>query len=232
MPPTVRELVTDGRAPGTAPSVSTGVGTAVGDLLVAFYADDYGTLAQAASTPGGTSGTWTTVTRQEVNPGSSTRGHGCLWTRSVTTAGAQTVSAGSANAEAGCALYVYVVTGADLSSPLDAWQAAWSGASTFTAHTIPSLTSERPNGLLLAFSLADCNASGANINYTVPSGMTADVELEPTLYMTTRAARLALGAPGTTGDKTFTSSAARQYLSIGAIVQSPQQGPLMFFGES
>lgn len=192
--PTVREVVQNS-ASGAGVTVTTGAGTQVGDYLVCIHGCDYGTLA-GMTTPTGTSGIWTTQASADL--GANTI-HTKLWTRSVTVAGAQTVTVPDQGFGEENFQFTYVVAG--VSTP-DGAAGITDGAG--VSATAPSVSPTGTDDLLLCAWFSASNV----VTYTAPAGMTNLLEEETAGFSTLGTARQVLSASGATGTRVATSAPA------------------------
>ena len=231
MAPTIRQYVNDGSGANANATAATGSGTQAGDLVVACLVSDYGSEAQLPASPSGTpAGTWNHEFTANVN--GTNRCWAKWWWRITTVGGVHNVNGKSANTEAGNAMHVWVVTAGtfDTTDPVSTFAWNGSGTGTSTQHTIASVNGPDANCLWLGVGVSDGNVSG-NVNYTgAPSGSTWETpELDPTIYFTTRGARITTGIPATPGGaigaKTFTASAARQWVASSILIRPPAAAP-------
>jgi hypothetical protein len=219
----VRQFLSGSDNTGTATlTLTTGSGTAVGDFLVCIHGTDYYTLA-GMTTPTGTAGTWAQQTQAD---GGSGFGHFKVWTRSVTAGGAQTVTV-PRNQDAAQHAGLYVLTDVHATGPVDG--AAGASGANSTSLVAPSVSPVGDDDLLLcAFMTAAGNFASTNL--TPPSGMTEDVELDPT-YSTSSYNRQTLAASGATGTRTAVAAVAHPWVAVsiairGAAAAAPVARPL------
>lgn len=195
----IREAVVNSTATTTC-TTTTGAGTAVDDLLVAFHSMP---LSGATSdTLTGTAGTWTA--RASYSNASDWAQIFCS-TRPVTVAGAQTVTGTrtSSSQANGNFVGVLVVSGADLTTPLDGTPTNVSVAA--TTAVLPAVTTTATNSLLIGAVCATSASTSPTYTFTPPSGMTEQYDRNAQAGGFT-AATLALTSAGSTGTKTFTAS--------------------------
>lgn len=103
-------------------------------------------------------------------------------------------------------LIVYVLSGVDISTPIDDAQSA-TGASSST-QTAPAVSPTTTDAFLICE--VNTGASGGN-TYTPPSGMTEDCDLSLVGLYQASSASLQLSASGSTGTKSFTANASNPY---------------------
>jgi len=218
--PTVREVLTSAAYSGTtsSTSITTGAGTQVGDLLVAFGGvpfNDVGiTTTTVPNAPTGTSGTWTNrgaVNRQDARP------HLQIWTRPVTTAGAQTVTWGVAptGSDSSAHLTVYVLSGAGLSVGA---AAITIGMPANTSWPAPSVACAVNDLLLCDWQpFFGGNAEGTSTPPTIPASMSNPITTPVTDTSVQRSAREVITTGTTTGTRTATAPAANLAYIAGSI---------------
>jgi hypothetical protein len=136
-----------------------------GDLLVIFVGNDWYTLATLATpTVGGSTSGVTAVTNGSADAGTNSA-HVKAWTKEITSTGDVTVSCtftGTADEEK--CLAVYVLSGADVASPIDGGSAGAAGSFATPAASTWICTGVTPTGSA-AYLIAHGN-SGAGIAAT------------------------------------------------------------------
>lgn len=205
MPATVREVVSGSAYAGTTSSktVTTGSATAVGDLLVAVVGADYVNNGAALPTPTGTAGTWsprTVITNDSNLAGRAALG---IFTRPVTVAGAQTVTAAlAAIGDTAVFLAVYVVADPDPTTPVLGGSSVY-GDGTGTTSVAPAVTGDVGAVLLCGWqSTYNTGTTAANGGYTPPvPPMTGAFTTPVADGATLDSAREALSAAGSTGTR-------------------------------
>lgn len=192
--PVVREVVQNSVSGGVV-TVTTGAGTQVGDLLICIHGCDFGDLA-GMTTPIGTSGTWTEQANADL--GTNTI-HMKIWTRTVTSGGAQTVTVPDQGFGEENFQFTHVV------SSVDSVDGA-AGTTTGTGNTAgaPSVSPSGADDLLICAWLTANNV----VNFTAPGGMTDLLEEEAAGFVTLATAREVLAASGATGTRTATCTPA------------------------
>jgi hypothetical protein len=179
----------------------TASGTAVDDILVCFHGTDFSDLADLVS-PTGTSGTWTL---QASGSGGTNESHMKVWTRPVTSGGAQTVTVTGINGSTGMHQALYVLRGCNPADFMDGAAGSQGGAS--TSHVAPSVSPGTTDAYLI--SAAQAHDPG---NYTAPGSMLERTETDGA-FSTMTTATETLSASGATGTRTFTFSASSSYAS-------------------
>lgn len=212
--PTWREILAPAAATGTSMTLTTTSTTAVDDLLVLFHFYDFNTLADL-TTPTGTAGTWTL---QASGDQGNNEMHVKVWTRPVTSAGAQTVNCTSSTSNGSHMPVLYVLDGSGLTLSVDG--AAGSQGLASTAHTCPSVTTVGSDNLLI------CGAGtspSAAVDYTW-STMTERSEVDVGTFSTASTATETLAASGATGTRTATSSTSQDWASASIAIRGVATG--------
>ena len=211
--PTIREVVSTA-ASGANATVTTGAGTAVNDVLVCFAGDDFYTAAEYGPP---TPGTW--VLEVTGDRGSNAP-HMKIYTRTVTSGGAQTVTVPrSSHGDEEVYNTTFVLTGADTTTPND--NAAGSSGAASTSHVAPSVSPTTSDALLLCGVQSDGSGAGS---YTPPSGMTERSDITDGGFANSSTASLVLAASGATGTKTFTATVSASYASASIAIKGPGGG--------
>lgn len=179
---------------------------AVGDTLVAFQVCDYmtSTAALVAPTTVAGVGAWTALTAGVKGGDVYSRG----WRALVTTAGTRTVTMTRPAWGSGFnTVHVVRLSGVDPLQPIDGTPTT-GGATTGSSLSIPAVTCETPDAILLA-----CWGGlqyGGNLTITKPAAMTSLATASPRdpgqAYVAS--ARQQLSAAGSTGTRVATSSPA------------------------
>jgi len=191
--PTIREVLATSTSGGTA-SVTTGAGTASGDYLVVFHSEDWVTLADMTA-PTGTGGTWAEQTNADLGTNNT---HMKVWTRQVTSSGAQTVSCASHSGDE-VVIHVYVLAGVGTIKD-DAL--GITGAVTGNSASAPSVNPTGTDDLLLC---AWASGTASQFDAIVaPGGMTPTGPT--TNAITLYSASQTLAASGATGTRNTTGT--------------------------
>ena len=215
--PAVRELVAPAIGTGASLTATTGAGTAVGDLLVLIHGYDY-YAATNMLTPTGTAGTWTL---QCTGDGGTNRTHIKVWTRPVSSGGAQTVTVNSSGTnDATHFVNVYVLNGSTLTLAVDG-AAGQNGTGGGTSHDCPSVSPTGADDLLICAAGAGPDQNG---DYTAPSGMTKQNELDNTPFSTMATFTQTLSASGATGTKSATFTANEIYAAVSIAISGTAGG--------
>lgn len=201
-------------AVGETVTVTTAADTAVGDVLLCLHAKDYYTATTSMTTPTGTAGTWTQRAFRDTGTNYAKIK---AWTRTVTVAGAQTVTIPAPDDAARCNV-VLVLSECDDTDPIPVNAG---GGSTANSATLTSPTVTPPvAGSLLVVAYMTGGRLFANSNIT-PNGtgpVTELIELD-TGYSTMSVGTLALPGTGATGAKTAACSPSDAYASLSLIVR-------------
>ncbi|MFI6732111.1 hypothetical protein ACIBI9_04190 [Nonomuraea sp. NPDC050451] len=213
--PNVVEVLQDSQS-GANASVSTAAGTQVGDLLVAAFGNNYFDGANMAA-PTGTAGTWTPKAYGDAGVNTA---HLRIYTRSVTSGGAQTVTISPVSSEE-VYLFVYVIR--DWITVDDATASA--SATQTTSPVAPSATAIGADDLLLCFWQTGAPHGGPTFT-AAPGGMTNLLQVADPVGPFSRlgTARQVLAASGATGSRTATISAASQYASASIVIAGASGG--------
>ncbi|TMR11747.1 hypothetical protein ETD86_34835 [Nonomuraea turkmeniaca] len=213
--PTIVEVLSDSDS-GAAASVTTGAGTQVGDLLVAAFGNNYFDGAGMAA-PTGTAGTWT---QKAYGDAGINTAHLRLYTREVTSGGAQTVTVSPVSSEE-VYLFVHVLRGW---SAVDDAQSNASATQT-TSPVAPSATATGVDDLLLCFWQTGAPHGGPTFT-AAPSGMTDLQQVADPAGPFSRlgTARQTLAASGATGTRTATINSASQYAACSIVIAGASSG--------
>jgi len=231
--PVVEEYLA-GVALGADVTLVTGAGTQVGWVLLAVQGWDY-SPGHEMKPPTGTAGDWKRVgyfTLGENGAVSFSAAVGfrySLWTRTVTSGGAQTVTMrrdNNAQTDNHCRLYVLSgvraytpirFRGSGVNSTLDELYS--------TSHVAGQTYAPDDDALLIAIWLSGDNGVGSS-NLTLPASLTIQAELDG-FFSTSRSGYVALAAAGPTGELTATDSFNNGYCAL-QIVVSGSQGAVTF----
>lgn len=205
--PTVREVVTAHNS-GADATATTGAGTQAGDVLLAIHVEDFLTLADMTA-PTGTAGTWTEQTSVDLGTNNT---HMKIWSRTVSSGGAQTVTVASHSGDE-VLLHVYVLAGVNT---VNDGTASGSGTVTTNSMVAPSVSPTGSDDLLIC-----AWASGGSdlTAVTAPAGMTGT---GPTTdFVTLYSAYQALAASGATGTRATSSTLpdTRPYCALSIAVK-------------
>lgn len=213
--PDVVEVLSDSQSNANA-SVATGAGTQVGDLLVAAFGNNYFDGAGMAA-PTGTAGTWTSEAYGDAGVNTA---HLRLYTREVTSGGAQTVTISPVSSEE---VYLFVYVLRNWSVVDDAQSNA--SASQTTNPVAPSATAAGADDLLLCFWQTGAPHGGPTFT-GAPSGMTDLLQVADPAGPFSRlaTARQTLSASGATGSRTTTISASTQYAACSIVIAGASSG--------
>lgn len=192
-----------------------------GDVLIIIHGNDYYDITNLVTpTVGGSTTGVTAITGATVDAGSLTS-HAKCWYYVVGSTGDLTVSeteSGAGDEEK--LLVVYVLSGADTSTVIDAAGGTFS-ATTTTSPLAPSVSPTSPD----AFLICHTHPIGSPADpYTPPSGMTESYDTTDGGHNISLAgATVQLSASGATGTKTFGSFGSRGYvgLSIAVLTAGP-----------
>lgn len=209
--PTIRETahnVAVAAAGGNAAvSTSTSSAPQVGDLLVAACGYDYESASMMVAPTGANGVTWTQQLAAD-SAGNTGAGvgvnlpHTKVWTATVGTAGVQTVTANTSGAGAGNDSFIalYVITGHDPTTPVEAVATSNEGGTAQAPPSIaPSAANNASNALLLCGWFTGSSISAGN--YTPQGSMTEQTEDIAGVYDTFTTASEALTATGDTGTR-------------------------------
>jgi hypothetical protein len=213
--PNVVEVLQDSQSNANA-SITTAAGTQAGDLLVAAFGNNYYSGASMVP-PTGTAGTW--ADRAFGDAGTNTA-HLRLYTRQVTSGGAQTVTVAPVTNEE-VYLFVYVIR--DWSAVDDA--TATASATQTVSPVASSAVAVGVDDLLLCFWQTGAPHGGPTVS-AVGGGMTDLLsERDPAgPFSVLATARQVLAASGATGTRTATISAASQYAGASIVIAGTSGG--------
>jgi hypothetical protein len=219
----IRNSVPTVSAVGTATLSITLSGTTqpqAGDLLVIIHCNDFYALTNMPTPTVG--GSTTGVTAITSADGGSNQGHVKAYYYVVTSTANLTVAVtetGSADEEKD--LIVYVLSGADTTTPIDG-SGAGATTTSSTSHTAPSVSPTATDSFLI------CHAnsgSGTNVaSYTPPSGMTEKYDTSNSGFMGVTGAIQQLSASGATGTKTFTASSPAPGVMVSFAIKTASTG--------
>jgi len=231
--PVVEEYLA-GVALGADVTLVTGAGTQAGWVLFAVQGWDY-SPGHEMKPPTGTAGDWKRVgyfTLGENGAVSFLAAVGfrySLWTRTVTSGGAQTVTMRRDNnfqTDNHCRLYV--LSGVRAYTPI---RFRGSGINSTvdelfsTSHVASQTYAPDDDALLIAIWLSSDNGVGSS-DLTLPASLTIQAELDG-FFSTSRSGYVALAAAGSTGELTATDSFNNGYCAL-QIVVSGSQGAVTF----
>lgn len=194
---------------------------ATNDVLLIIHGNDYYNLSNmpTPTVAGSTSGV-VAVTGGTADAGDP-HAHAKAYTYVVGSTGDLTVAVtetGSADEEK--VLAVYVLIGADTTTPIDVAGNATGGA---TNHDAPSISPTSSDAFLI------CHANGGDGTggdpYTHPSGMTETYDIDVGGFMPVGGAVLQLSASGATGTKTFVASLAVNFAALSIAVNTSAGAP-------
>jgi len=219
---TIREQQDNASVTTTTHTFTLSAGTQVGDTIVAISANNANTVGNLTDPPGGTA--VTTWTLQHTLDSGSAANHAKVWTGTVTTGGAQTVTVSETSQDS---FYggVFVLAG---SVPFDTAASSPTSVTSVTTEVAPSVTPTvgATNDLLIClFGVL----TGGPINYTMPGSMTAYTERDVTGQNTYRAASEQLTSHAATGTRTATTSFGRKWFAVSILmggVTTAAQTPL------
>lgn len=204
-----------GSATVTATTPSGGTAAQVGDLLVILHTNDFYALTNMVLPTVTGSPTVTAITGTGLPAdGGTNEGHIKPYWAVVNTGGAQTVSTtetGSHDEEK--ALVVYVLTGADTTTPIDV-AAGFNGTPGNENQTCPSVTTTTTDAFLLCHDNSGPTSTAA---YGSPGSMTEQYEIHVG-GMSGVGATEQLAASGATGTRTFTTVAGDNILWVSVSI--------------
>lgn len=189
---------------GTSISVTT-PSASVGDLLIIILSNDYYNFSELTLTSITPTATATEITAFGDDGGTNSA-HFKAWWAPVTTAGAATVQADTAHADEEKTLVVYVLSGADTSSPIDA--AASSGTTqTVQNPAAPSISPTTSDALLINHISSDSSTTAATSTVTPPGSASNTYSFtDPSIFMRSAGGSEQLSASGATGTRTWTGT--------------------------
>lgn len=220
-----------GTTPGTGTSTTATVSVTlnstrqpqVDDVLVIIHQNDFFAASNMPTpTVGGSSSGVTAITNGAADLGSN-QAHIKSYTKVITSAGDVTVSVTETGAgDEEKSLAVYVLSGADTSTPVDV---AGNGGSTTSSasHDAPSISPTSTDAFLICAANGGTGAPGGG-SYTPPSGMTEDYDVSVASAMTASGASLQLSASGATGTKSFTPAGSAPYATISVAMKTAAAG--------
>lgn len=203
-------------ATGASMSINTPSDSAVGDLAVLIHGYDYNTLADMSAPTGTAVSTWTL--RATADTGTN-RMHFKVWTGPVTAAGVQTVIANSSTTNASHMPVLYIINGTSLTLTVDG--AAGANGAASTSHVAPSVSPVGADDLLVCAAGHSPDFSG---NYTAPTGMTKQTEVDAGAFSTVATFTQTLAASGATGTRTATYSLTEEWAAISIAIRGEAGG--------
>lgn len=191
--------------------MTTNSSPVAGDTILLFQGQDWDAISTMTTPTGG--GTWTQLgTGWDAganNPGIK------IWTRPVTTGGAQTITINGVNGDFVCASYIVFAGSATFGTP-----AGTATSASSTTCIAPSVTAATATDLLFTAYLS-LTFSGSAV-FTVPTGMTAQDERNNGTTSDWLVARLQLSASGATGTKTAPAGTSSQgYVAVAITASDP-----------
>lgn len=214
-------------ATGSNPISGTLTGTRqpqAGDLLVIFHGNDYYALSNMPTPTVGGSTSGVNAVSGGTADGGSFFAHAKAYTYAVGSTGDLTVSVtetGSGDEEK--VLVVYVLSGADTSTPVDGTAANNSDSTGSTTSRVCNAVSPSSASAFLICHTNDGNGSNS-VSYTPPSGMTEQYDGSLASSMGYSGATLQLSASGSTGTKTFTASGNASYCTLTVAIKTAAGG--------
>lgn len=183
--------------------------TSVGDLVVVFYGNDYYNLSNMG-TPTATGAP--TLTLQATCDGGANESHIKVYTYTANTAGAQTISVTETGAhDEEKWLVVYVLSGANTSSPVDGTPGTNFSATSATPWVAPATSPTAADSFLLI--VLGAGGGAAPADFTTPAPLTERLEFHNggasgvTAYYQ-------LSASGSTGTFNFTPTGPASYGAV------------------
>lgn len=192
-----------------------------GDLLLIIHGNDFYALSNMPTpTVGGSTSGVNPVSGGSADAGTN-HGHIKAYTYVVGSTGDLTVSVTETGVgdEDKC-LDVYVLSGADTSTPTDGAAGTFNISAT-TTHDAPSVSPSSSDAYLVCHDNSGGGSSASS--YTPPSGMTEQYDAQVGGISHT-GATLQLSASGATGTKTFTPSGSVEYATVSIAVKSAAAG--------
>lgn len=206
--PIVKEKLSGG-ASGANVTLNTAATTDTTDFLVLFHSNNFNVAANMVA-PTGTAGTWI---QQALGDLGTNAFHIKIWTRPVTVGGVQQVIVAPTIDGEEITAHLFVVSGTDPANPIDGTPAGSSGSAS-TAQPAPSVVTLTPATLLL------CGVASQESDYTAPSGMLKETEVDVVGFHTGSTASQNLGVDGATGTRTFTCSATATFVAASIALKS------------
>jgi hypothetical protein len=229
-----KKSVTNGTNTGTTATVSvttseTPSATAVGDLVLVFHSNDFYTTTTMGTPTATGSPTLFAITGGSADGGANL-GHINGWWYVANTAGAQTISVtetGTHDEEK--ALTVYVLSGADTTTPID--NATNTSGTTSTSDVAPSASPSTADAFVIAATVS--GGGSASTGYTTPGPLTEDIDFTVG-GLSGVFGSAQLSAAGATGTYTFTASTSIPWSAVtvtirtGTAVAAPNIRPAVF----
>jgi hypothetical protein len=218
---------------GTTPATTTSTGNPIsltltgarqpsaGDVLLIIHSNDfYAATNMPTPTVGGSTSGVNAVSGGSADAGTN-HAHIKAYTFNVGSTGDLTVSVtetGSADEDKG--LTVYVLSGVDTATPVDAAAGNFNTSAT-TVHDAPSVSPTSSDAFLVCH---DNSGGGSSTpSYTPPSGMTEQYDSQVGGFSMT-GATLQLSSSGATGTKTFTPAGSVEYGTVSIALKTASGG--------
>jgi len=216
---TVKSVTTQAVSGGATISVTTPAAS-VGDLLLIILSNDYYLLADMGLNSITPTATATEILNFDTNGGTN-QPHIKAWWAPVTTAGAVTVTATTGHNDEERGLVVYILSGANTSTPIDG--AANSGAVTSAQNAVaPAVSPSASTDLLICHVQTD--GAGFGTVYTPPGSMTSRYNITDGTFMRVVGATEQLAASGSTGTRTFTGDHTNGWVAASVAIQASAGG--------
>lgn len=217
---TVKSVTTQAVSGGGLTISVTTPAASVGDLLLIILSNDYYLLADMGLNSISPTATSTEITSFAADGGTS-QPHIKAWWAPVATAGAATVTATTGHTDEERALAVYILSGADTSSPVDG--AANSGAVTSAQNVVaPAVTPSASTDMLFCHIQTD--GAGFGTVYTTPGSMTTQYSVTDGTFMQAIGATEQLVASGSTGTRTFTGNRTNGWVASSVAIKTASGG--------
>ena len=211
----VAEIQTAADATSASFTFTLAAGSALGDLLVAFFANDFDTLATLQTPTGTAASVWTL---QDSFDGGSNKSHIKTFTAPVTTAGAQTAIFTSSVSNDEHAAILWRIPGAafDVAGHNNGVAAA--------AHVAPSLTPAGVDDIYCCIWTGN-DGGGGVYNYTYPSSpFVGRTEIDVQTFATFGWGHEPITSGAATGTRTATASVATHAWCSAAVLVKASAG--------
>jgi hypothetical protein len=224
---TIKSVTTQVSAGVNTSSINlTTPAAAVGDLLLIIFGNDWDILSNMTLTSINPSATATEITNFRADGGTNSA-HMKAWYAPVTTAGAVTVTTDDVyNAGDEKFLAVFILSGADTTSPVDG--SANGGA--LTSSTTPTTPSVSPSGtvsLLFGVVQTDGINNGFGAVFTPPIGMSLQYNITDGAFARMAGITQQLSASGATGAKAFESDKSVSWVAASVAIKSAAAAPIV-----